>query len=128
MKLIKMEDVVLEVVFSGLFDKLQCKKVTDCLLSIPIVEAKEVIHAKWERQAKGNPGHIYTDLLWHCSNCGFSSMDVNIDKYFYYCPNCGAKMDNSKSLFEKMEDEFGKDWDIPKQNKEQTDGNNNQHN
>ena len=55
--------------------------------SIPIVDAVEVVHGRWE---KSN----YHGFLC-CSEC----KDVYIDKTWFgggkwnYCPNCGARMD-----------------------------------
>lgn len=54
-------------------------------------ELKPVIHAKWERHY--TRPNVYADSFWHCSNCNFKTMSVNADKYYKYCPNCGARMD-----------------------------------
>lgn len=55
------------------------------------LEQKSVIHAKWERYY--TRPHVYADLFWHCSNCNFKTASVNADKYYKYCPSCGARMD-----------------------------------
>lgn len=49
---------------------------------------------KWERHYT-RPG-VYADLFWHCSNCGYKSSNDYADRYFKYCPNCGAKMAESE--------------------------------
>lgn len=54
-------------------------------------ELKPVIHAKWVRHY--TRPNVYKDLFWHCSNCNFKTASVNADKYYKYCPNCGALMD-----------------------------------
>lgn len=63
------------------------------LKALPSVQPKQesVIHAKWERHY--TRPNVYADSFWHCSNCNFKTMSVNADKYYKYCPNCGAKMD-----------------------------------
>lgn len=45
---------------------------------------------KWQRHYT-RPG-VYADLFWHCSNCGYKSSNDYADRYFKYCPGCGAKM------------------------------------
>lgn len=55
---------------------------------LPRVDAKEVIHAKWIRRPS-NSSQVY------CSNCAMILKGIAEGFYycFYYCPNCGAKMD-----------------------------------
>ena len=55
----------------------------------PTVDAVPVRHGKWTR--KNNYG------IWECSECGCkvnrsNPLKGNIWNY-YYCPNCGARMD-----------------------------------
>lgn len=47
--------------------------------------------AKWVR--KYSRPNVYADLFWHCSGCDFKTLSMNADKYYHYCPNCGAWMD-----------------------------------
>lgn len=61
--------------------------------SIPAADVEPVKHGKWERIAG-----IFE--LIECSNCG---KDINCTNYadyyakhFYFCPNCGAKMDGGE--------------------------------
>ena len=59
------------------------------LLASPTVDAEPVRHGKWTRE--NNYG------IWKCSECGCKinrryPLKGNIWNY-YYCPNCGAKMD-----------------------------------
>ena len=54
------------------------------------VDAEPVRHGRWL-----NKGYITTAYgsidTGDCSACG--AVDVPIEPYDYYCPNCGAKMD-----------------------------------
>jgi len=39
---------------------------------------------------------MYGDLIYHCSNCGehfILEEGTPTDNGYFYCPNCGAKMD-----------------------------------
>lgn len=65
------------------------KKLTDKIKAIPAADVEPVKHGKWElcfedsrRQIVGNK----------CSVCGYEYYG---NKYFY-CPNCGARMDGDK--------------------------------
>ena len=50
---------------------------------------------KWERKYS-RPG-VYRDLYWHCSSCAYMSSYRLTDKYYNYCPNCGADMRGAKT-------------------------------
>jgi hypothetical protein len=56
----------------------------------PAVDAAPVVHGRWI-----NKGYITTAYgsidTGDCSVCG--AVDVPIEPYEDYCPNCGAKMD-----------------------------------
>ena len=56
------------------FDSLVC--------NFPTVDAVEVVHGRWER---------VDESLFRCSAC--SEWQVMQNDWFYFCPNCGAKMD-----------------------------------
>ena len=45
---------------------------------------------KWERNYS-RPG-VYADLCWHCSVCGYRSLNNWACKW-RYCPECGAMME-----------------------------------
>ena len=52
---------------------------------VPIVDAEPVRHEHWEEH-KDYPG-----LAYLCSGCGYFTTDRS-----YYCPRCGAKMDEAE--------------------------------
>jgi predicted nucleic-acid-binding Zn-ribbon protein len=61
------------------------------IYSMPSVEVKEVIHAKW-----GKP--VLINGYWHrtCSHCIYGSAHGAIDNKEFmpmFCPNCGSTMD-----------------------------------
>ena len=49
-----------------------------------------VIHARWIDNGRGGYAHAY-----FCSNCGWLD-GYPIEDRHNYCPNCGAKMDESE--------------------------------
>lgn len=58
---------------------------------LPSVDVAPVIHARW---IKHNVDKFEYTL--HCSNCGWiDALNAEWSKY-NYCPNCGAKMDESE--------------------------------
>lgn len=68
--------------------------VADCIgeeiEDIPPADVAPVIHARWIDNGRGGYGWAF-----YCSHCGW------IDGYPFedrhkYCPNCGAKMDESE--------------------------------
>ena len=55
----------------------------------PDADVEPVIHARWivEFDDRGWKKHS-------CSGCGyFRRTDIHVSLNWYYCPNCGAKMD-----------------------------------
>lgn len=68
------------------------REVCEMLEDAPEVEAEPVRHGKWARE--NNYG------IWKCSECGCkvnrsNPLKGNIWNY-YYCPNCGAKMERKE--------------------------------
>lgn len=62
---------------------------------MPAADVEEVKHGKWieEKTDEGDP-------LWACSICWQSFyLDEGTPKenLYFYCPNCGAKMDGKES-------------------------------
>ena len=53
----------------------------------PTIDAVEVVHARWIREPRGVVRCSYCDKGYRLTNGG-----ANVLKFFY-CPNCGAKMD-----------------------------------
>ena len=52
----------------------------------PTVDAEPIKHGRW---CKIDTRHTYKE--WECSECGFHKRNKS-----HYCPNCGAKMDESE--------------------------------
>ncbi len=51
----------------------------------PTVDAVEVVHGRWER---------VDESLFRCSAC--SEWILMQNDWYYYCPNCGAKMEGER--------------------------------
>jgi hypothetical protein len=58
---------------------------------MPIVEAREVVHAKWQKQWCDNNmiGHEYEE----CPICGCMILDTEKFWDCKFCPNCGTYME-----------------------------------
>ena len=67
-------------------------KLAYCIDNIKAVDAVEVVHGRWINKTKEIHGMV--DERNDCSVCGqvywFACPDFN------YCPNCGARMENTK--------------------------------
>lgn len=79
----------------GIFEGINVPKLLAWLESLPTADVEEVRHGEWE----DNKVAFYR----MCSECGCgvrSRRDVVllnfIDHQYYYCPNCGAKMDGKE--------------------------------
>lgn len=59
---------------------------------LPSADVPPVIHARWELCYEDYRQQIAGDK---CSACGFEHYGCGISHY-HYCPNCGAKMDESE--------------------------------
>ena len=55
-------------------------------------------HGKWilEREPDGKP------YCFHCSICDSDFCHIGIETAFAFCPNCGAKMEEQRTNFEKI--------------------------
>ena len=62
------------------------KKIMNIIDEAPTIEAEPVRHGKWIFEPKDALEMMFTKPK--CSECGYESADG-----LYYCPNCGAKMD-----------------------------------
>ena len=61
---------------------------SDRLKKAPTIEAKPVVHGRWEEASDGD-GIV-------CPFCRTDFCTIIYDtEYFNYCPNCGAKMDET---------------------------------
>ena len=67
--------------------------------SAPIVDAKPIVHGRWERR-KSPAGIVYYTCTV-CENCNWLDSFDALKKY-YYCPHCGAKMDDDDSSRNEM--------------------------
>lgn len=59
------------------------------LETIPAADVAPVVHGKWEYE----PETINTYAVLKCSECGWWTLDLSIDRAYHYCPNCGARCD-----------------------------------
>lgn len=60
--------------------------------NIPAADVVEVRHGRWEHNDDG----YGCEVLWWCSACKEKFVLIEgtpRDNGYYYCPNCGAKMD-----------------------------------
>lgn len=68
---------------------------SECETGCPTVDAVEVVHGRWIEHihfdAFGSPNGAH----YECSRCHYD--DVYDIEDFYYCPNCGAKMDGEET-------------------------------
>lgn len=55
----------------------------------PAVDAREVVHGRWERVAAYNDGVLNTVACSVCKTC----QPVGAWDYYSYCMHCGAEMD-----------------------------------
>lgn len=63
--------------------------------SAPTADVAPVVHGRWDTNT--DPGEEIKDF--HCSVCEYLLCDIDTacivpgENDFYFCPNCGAKMD-----------------------------------
>ena len=70
-------------------DSCRLEDVQDWLNEQPTVDAVELVHGRWE-----DVGDNISDLCFRCSACKAEySVEINMNTFARYCPNCGAKMD-----------------------------------
>ena len=81
-------DFVRDDNFEGGATLLFCDDVVDRLSAIPAADVRPVVHGEWLR----------TPTFWaYCSVCGEEPpKETNITTN--YCPNCGARMEESRWL------------------------------
>lgn len=58
----------------------------------PTVDAEPVRHGKWTHNKWSNMRHDYSCSLCGCRISGVDPFSLSATAY-YYCPECGAKMD-----------------------------------
>ena len=59
------------------------------ILDAPTVDAEPVRHGKW----RWDFGSDDVRTHWYCSECNHAYFEPFTDKFYKYCPNCGARMD-----------------------------------
>lgn len=80
---------------SAFFSAVEKAKIRVAIEEEPGENVKPVIHAHWIPEY---PNKRTGKAYWHiCSKCGksvYDSRQVSIDEMkYYFCPNCGAKME-----------------------------------
>lgn len=77
-------------------DICDCTDIDDIFIEVertideqPTADVQEVRHGKWEQCFEDYRKQIEGDK---CSVCNFEHYGTSI-RHYYYCPNCGAKMD-----------------------------------
>lgn len=73
----------------SVYDAIALDGMIKALNEAPTVDAVEVVHGRWEQCFEDWRKQIEGDK---CSACGFEHYGCGI-KHYYYCPNCGARMD-----------------------------------
>lgn len=74
-------------------DKARVDELTASIAAVvnaPTIDAVEVVHAMWIREPRGVVRCSYCDKGYRLTNGG-----ANVLKFFY-CPNCGKKMDGGQ--------------------------------
>ena len=71
------------------YDTLMKYEIADYIDDAPAVDAVEVVHARWSKPFIGGYDGLHAVYYRTCSNCSSDEIDL----YYNYCPNCGAKMD-----------------------------------
>lgn len=60
------------------------------VLQAPTVHPEPPKTGKWVRHyIRPN---VFNDLCWHCSECGYREAYSYADRYYKFCPRCGAYM------------------------------------
>ena len=77
------KDVVTTVYCDTPDINLSVEKFEHAINSIPAADVAPVVHGRWVNNG------IPESMLCGCSVCGFTCGASS----FFYCPNCGAKMD-----------------------------------
>lgn len=66
--------------------------------SAPIADVQEIKHGEWIKMSN-NPddGNYYCSECHNCIDIA-TGRETPIDRDFFYCPHCGAKMEKGESL------------------------------
>lgn len=67
------------------------KLIRHAVNNTPAADVAPVVHGRWEHI----PQTLNTLSQLRCPFCGWWSLDPSINDAYNYCPNCGAKMDES---------------------------------
>lgn len=72
------------------YEKLRKDMADAPIVLLPTAEPRK---GKWERHY--SRPNVYADLFWHCSECGYKNDENYAPVYHHFCPNCGARMEES---------------------------------
>lgn len=65
-------------------------KLKHMIADAPTVHPEPPKRGKWVRHyIRPN---VFKDLYWHCSECGYLETYSYADRYYKFCPRCGAYM------------------------------------
>ena len=82
------KDGIAEVAYQKTVD------VIEMIDAIPSADVAPVRHGGWEKN-----DNLFIDTLYRCSVCGeefYIENGTPQENQYYYCPNCGARMDAKK--------------------------------
>lgn len=78
--------------YSSEYDRGWCSAIKRIMSDKPL-EVQPVRHGRWLYKPE-----MYDESTWECSECGepYTLIDgTPVDNFYFYCPNCGAIMDNA---------------------------------
>lgn len=91
---IKREDALEQFDYYDLGEYLTTQ-IRGMLMDIPSADVAPVRHGRWEKR-----DDLFLDTLYRCSVCGeefYLENGTPQENQYYYCPNCGAKMDEEET-------------------------------
>lgn len=70
--------------------------IAEVIDNVPIVVAEPIRHGHWEKIDTAKLSDCTSiSPIYKCSFCGSPFVGERINNWYHYCPNCGAKMDNT---------------------------------
>lgn len=91
---IKREDALEQFDYYDLGEYLTTQ-IRGMLMDVPSADVAPVRHGGWEKN-----DNLFIDTLYRCSVCGeefYLENGTPQENQYYYCPNCGARMDGESN-------------------------------